>query len=139
MRSQMLVARSGIAVIDDAYNASPPSMAAAIQSLKNLHCTGKRVCALGDMLELGATEAAAHEMVLALCRDASIGLLLLVGERFLAAAGKLRMADRMDVICSPDAESVAREVAELVASGDVVLVKGSRGMEMGKVVSAIMK
>ncbi|KAI0487942.1 hypothetical protein KFK09_027765 [Dendrobium nobile] len=112
MRSQMLLTRSGITVINDAYNASPPSMAAAIESLKNLDCTGKRVCVLGDMLELGATEAAAHEMVLDLCCCDSSGLIMLVGERFLAAAEKLKLLEKIDVVCSSDVESLAAKVRE---------------------------
>ncbi|KAK8955751.1 hypothetical protein KSP40_PGU009660 [Platanthera guangdongensis] len=134
MRSQMLVTRSGITVMNDVYNASPLSMAAAIQSLKSMDCAGKRVCILGDMLELGPTEFTAHEAVLELCRDSSIGLIMLAGKRFLAAAKKLKL---VDAVCALDAEAAASKASEFLALGDVVLVKGSGGMEMGKVVSAI--
>ncbi|KAG0475026.1 hypothetical protein HPP92_014712 [Vanilla planifolia] len=138
MRSQMSVTRSDIEIINDAYNANLQSMIAAINTLKSLDCRGKRVCILGDMLEMGSLEEDAHDQVLKLCCDASsIGLIMLAGKRFLAAANRLRPLKKIDVVCGHDTESLAALVADFLCPGDVVLVKGSRKMEMEKVVHAI--
>ncbi|PKU86794.1 hypothetical protein MA16_Dca026435 [Dendrobium catenatum] len=72
------------------------------------------------MLELGATEAAAHELVLDLCCCDSIGLIMLVGERFLAAAEKLKLLEKIDVVCSSDVESLAAKVREFLGFDDAV-------------------
>jgi len=54
---------SGVRVLDDAYNANPDSVVAALQTLRELPCKGRRVAVLGDMAELGAQTEAAHEEI----------------------------------------------------------------------------
>ena len=137
MRSQMEVSPNGITIINDTYNASFTSMIAAIKSLTSMDCHGRRVAILGDMLELGEAEAWAHQMVLKLCCDACVGIIMLAGERFLSAARSLNLVETPNIICEPDSESLMPKVSEFVAPADVVLVKGSRGMKMEKVVEAI--
>nr|CAD1844338.1 unnamed protein product [Ananas comosus var. bracteatus] len=137
MRSDVQVTDDGITIIDDTYNANPTSMAAAINSLKTMQCMGKRVAILGDMLELGAAEAEAHELVLKLCSDPCIGLVILAGKRFTAAAEKVNFMRNHSVLCATDAELLLARMNELLVAGDVVLVKGSRGMQMEKVVDMI--
>lgn len=137
MRSQMEVSQNGITIINDTYNASLTSMIAAINSLTSIDCSGQRVAILGDMLELGEAEASAHEMVLKLCCDASLDAIMLAGERFLSAAKSLNFSGRTKIICAPDSVSLAAKVSEFVAPADVVLVKGSRGMKMEKIVEVI--
>ncbi|PKA45871.1 hypothetical protein AXF42_Ash016897 [Apostasia shenzhenica] len=139
MRSQLIFTESGITVLNDSHNASLPSMISAIDSLKSMECRGRRACILGDMLELGADEERIHEMVLNLCSDPSIELIMLVGERFLRAAERLKIVDKVDAVLAEDPDSLAPTVNEFLAPGDVVLVKGSRKMEMEKVVSAIVE
>ncbi|XP_039142942.1 UDP-N-acetylmuramoyl-tripeptide--D-alanyl-D-alanine ligase-like [Dioscorea cayenensis subsp. rotundata] len=137
MRSQMEVTTNGIRIINDAYNANLYSMIAAINALKSIDCEGKRVAMLGDMLELGSKEEESHEMVLNFCCDKCLDLLVLVGERFHGAAGKLKLAGKIDFICAVDSESVVSTVSEMLDPGDVVLVKGSRAMLMEKIVDEI--
>ncbi|KAG4142643.1 hypothetical protein ERO13_D06G142033v2 [Gossypium hirsutum] len=56
MRSEFVVAKSGIKIVNDAFNANPISTKASIDTLKNINCDGKRVAILGDMFELGTHE-----------------------------------------------------------------------------------
>ncbi|XP_020256843.1 uncharacterized protein LOC109833538 [Asparagus officinalis] len=138
MRSQMEVSQHGITIINDTYNASLPSMIAAINSLSSIDCCGRKIVILGDMLELGEEEGRTHELVLKLCCDACLSIIILVGDRFLSGATSLNLVGRSNIICVPDSAFLVPKVSEFVAPGDVVLVKGSRGMKMEKVVDAIM-
>lgn len=137
MRSEMEVTKNGIKIINDTYNANLASMMAAIKLLESMDCEGKRVAILGDMLELGAAEAEAHELVLKLCFDACIALVMLTGKRFTVAAEKLNFLENSNILCTPDPASLVPRIAEMLTTGDVVLVKGSRRMQMEKVVDTI--
>lgn len=137
MRSELEVAKTGIKIVNDVYNANPVSMKAAIDLLKNIDCEGKKVAVLGDMLELGQAETVSHEMVLSLCCDSCFDLVAIVGKRFLKAAENLNLVGEPNLIFSPDAESLAYEIVPRLNRKDVVLVKGSRAMQMEKVVGAI--
>lgn len=137
MRSELRVSRNGIKIVNDAYNANPISTKAAVDLLTSIECNGRRVVILGDMLELGRDEIKFHEMILKKCRDASIDLVVLFGNRYFLAAENLNLVNDRKVVVAHDAESVAVEILEQIGCDDVVLVKGSRGMEMEKVVNAL--
>ncbi|KAK9117816.1 hypothetical protein Scep_015909 [Stephania cephalantha] len=137
MRSELETAQNGIRIINDVYNANPTSTTAGISSLKAIDCSGRRVAILGDMLELGPTVIKAHETVLNQCFDARIALIALVGKRFLAAAENVNIAGNANVICSLDVNSLAQQITSILRSTDVVLVKGSRGMQMERIVDGI--
>ncbi|XP_077220115.1 uncharacterized protein LOC143854168 [Tasmannia lanceolata] len=137
MRSELEISENGMKIINDVYNANLTSMRAALNSLKVMDCRGKRVAILGDMLELGVTEADAHKAVLHMCCDARLGLVALVGNRFLSAVEKSKLPEGINIICAQDLESLTPQIAEMLTDNDVVLVKGSRAMQMEKVVDAI--
>ncbi len=124
-------------VIDDTYNANPESMRAALATLA-LAGSGRRLAVLGDMLELGAAGPAAHA---ALGGEAArvAERLYVVGE-FAATVGRAAVAAGMQA----SAVYVARDKAQLTARllgdlehGDVILVKGSRGLGLETVVKAL--
>ncbi|KAK4841556.1 hypothetical protein QYF36_006439 [Acer negundo] len=81
VRSELQVARNGIRIVNDSYNANPISTRAAIDLLKSIACDGIRVAVLGDMLELGSSEIEFHEQILSYCCDCRIGLVGLAGKR----------------------------------------------------------
>ena len=137
MRSELEVAKNGIKIINDVYNANPVSTKAAIELLKNIDCEGKRVVILGDMLELGQAETVFHETMLSLCCASHFDLVALVGKRFLTAAENLNLVGERNILFSPDAESMAFEIVQRLNKNDIILVKGSRAMQMEKVVAAI--
>ncbi|KAL5743607.1 hypothetical protein ACOSQ2_026723 [Xanthoceras sorbifolium] len=137
MRSELQVARNGIKIVNDAYNANPISTRAAIDLLKSIGCDGKRVAILGDMLELGSIEIESHEKILSHCCDCHIDLVGLAGNRFLTAAENMNLIKADNFIHADDAEILARKIVKRLKCNDVVLVKGSRVMQMEKVVNAI--
>ncbi|KAL9166833.1 hypothetical protein ABFS82_05G056700 [Erythranthe guttata] len=136
-RSEFQVTTNGINIINDVYNASPVSTKHALESLSDIHCYGKRVAILGDMLELGPTEIKLHELILQHCLDTRVDLVALVGKRFLAAANNLQVGQEINMLHAYDSESLASDILEYLQCGDVVLVKASRGMKMEKIVHAI--
>nr|POF06427.1 udp-n-acetylmuramoyl-tripeptide--d-alanyl-d-alanine ligase [Quercus suber] len=137
MRLELEVAKNGIKILNDVYNANPVSAKAAIDSLKSIDCCGKRVSILGDMLELGSMEIESHQMILNHCCDSQIDLVGLVGKRFFAAAENLNLFDKIDTVHAYDAANLALEIMKRLDCNDVVLVKGSRAMKMERVADAI--
>ncbi len=127
-------------ILDDSYNASPRSTEAAIRAGVELARArgGRLIAVLADMLELGAAEEALHERLGHDAARLGVGALVLHGERMAAAArGALRAGGGVPVRVLAKIEAVAPAVRELAGPGDVVLVKGSRGMRMERVVVAL--
>jgi UDP-N-acetylmuramoyl-tripeptide--D-alanyl-D-alanine ligase len=129
-------ARSGAIILDDTYNASPESTLAALNLLDDLE--GRKIAVLGDMLELGQYERQGHAMVGARAAEVTSELIT-VGERakwIASSAAKAGLS--MDMIREFDNSQQAIDfLKDRLMSQDVVLVKGSRGMQMEIIVSAL--
>ena len=126
-RGQRTELAEGVLLIDDCYNANPMSMRAALEDLAQTAASAERartVAVLGDMLELGPRAPEFHAELGEEASRAGVDLVVTVGP--LAAA----IAERFDgeIHSVPDAATAAEIVPELLRSGDVVLVKGSRGV-----------
>ncbi|MGI8414233.1 MAG: UDP-N-acetylmuramoyl-tripeptide--D-alanyl-D-alanine ligase [Solirubrobacteraceae bacterium] len=126
-RGQRVALRDGITIIDDCYNANPVSMRAALDDLADTAAREdhtRAVAVLGDMLELGSDARTYHLEIGEHAGTVGVDVLVTVGS--LAAA----MGERFDgeVHAVVDAGEAAAIVAELLAPGDAVLVKGSRGV-----------
>ncbi|MGZ4299520.1 MAG: UDP-N-acetylmuramoyl-tripeptide--D-alanyl-D-alanine ligase [Solirubrobacteraceae bacterium] len=136
-RGQRYITPSRVTVIDDCYNANPMSMRAALEDLKETAVAaddgGRRVAVLGDMLELGSREQEFHAQLGEQASAAGVDVLVTVGP--LAAS----IADRFEgeTHALTDAGEAAVVVPELVAPGDVVLVKASRGVGLELVCRAL--
>lgn len=136
IRLVLLPGLSGSTILDDTYNSSPPSALAALDLLADLD--GRRVAVLGDMLELGPYEREGHLAVG--CRAAQVASeLVVVGDLGpVLAEGALGCGLTPDCIHSaPDSEEAAQLLPSLVQPGDVILVKGSRGVKMEHIVTAL--
>src|SRR6056297_4015293 len=134
-----------IDLIDDAFNANPASMEAALDVLAVSHprddvgrvARGRRIAILGDMLELGETESVLHAALADLSAMQAVHEVHCVGPRMRALWDALpwekrgRRVDR--------AEDLAQEAHRLVDAGDVVLVKGSKGSRVSLVVAALRR
>jgi UDP-N-acetylmuramoyl-tripeptide--D-alanyl-D-alanine ligase len=133
LRGERIDLPSGATVINDCYNASPLSVRAALAELALETPTGRRVAVLGDMLELGASEAELHRAVGAEAQAAGVDVLVTVGPRAVA------MLDTFDgeSYAVADAAEAASLAGELVGPGDVLLVKGSRGVGLEVVAEAL--
>ena len=138
MRSQVVVSH-GVRIINDCYNANPASMKAAVQLLAQSGTGRKTVAVVGDMLELGPGAIRMHEEVGAFIAQQRVSHLIACGElgRSLAEGARRAGMDRTAILELPDAAAAAAAVKAMVSSGDVVLVKASRGMKMEQVVSAL--
>lgn len=130
--------REGSTILDDCYNASPDSVRAALATLAGT--TGRRIAVLGDMLELGAMEAEGHRQV-GRAAAQSCDLLVTVGQRALLIAEAAAEAGLPDAAIEtvPDNARAVAVLDRLVRAGDVVLVKGSRGMAMEEIVSSLLE
>ncbi|HET9851942.1 MAG TPA: UDP-N-acetylmuramoyl-tripeptide--D-alanyl-D-alanine ligase [Candidatus Limnocylindrales bacterium] len=125
-----------VTVIDDAYNASPPSVTAALDLLAGL--PGRRVAVLGEMLELGKGAATGHREV-GTAAAATVDLLVVVGAGAagIAAGAKSAGLDPSRILEARDRESALDLLRARLRDGDVVLVKASRGVELDVLVDAL--
>jgi UDP-N-acetylmuramoyl-tripeptide--D-alanyl-D-alanine ligase len=138
-RLGLLRATSGALVLDDAYNASPASMAAALEALASVRADGRRFAVLGEMRELGAQSDEQHAMVGRLAADARVDLLVVVGTGASPLAAAARARGLVDVIEAADATAALEVVAGRVGAGDAVLVKGSRAVGLDLVVRGLTR
>jgi UDP-N-acetylmuramyl pentapeptide synthase len=127
-----------VTILDDTYNASPVSVRAALDTIA-AHRRGRRVVVvLGDMLELGALTDEAHRevgrQVAALPADELVG----VGRAMQAAVEAAREAGLAEARHLTTFEDTVAHLLKRLAAGDLVLVKGSRGMRMERVVDALV-
>ena len=129
----------GFQLIDDAYNANPASLGAALEMLAALtpEGRGRRVAVLGDMLELGPEEAGLHAGLAAHPAMAAVDVVHCAGPRMAHLWGALEASRRG--VQADDAEALAARAAELVRPGDILLVKGSKGSRVAMVVDALAK
>ena len=140
LRSQLL-RKAGILIINDCYNANPGSVRAALQLLADLKSAGKgrKIAALGDMLELGEESARLHEATGRFAADKSVDILLACGpmsRRTVEAAREAGIADSAARHFS-DADGMVSHLKAILARDDVVLVKGSRGMHLEDIAERI--
>jgi len=139
-RSRVVAGAGGITILDDCYNASPASMEAALATLSSLEKdgSGRAVAVLGDMLELGEAEEVAHRELGRSARETGIAVTAFFGPRSSLTFEEFSSSP------SPFASAHFTEIDPLLAwlrpriqPGDTVLVKGSRGMKLERVVEAL--
>jgi UDP-N-acetylmuramyl pentapeptide synthase len=126
----------GYKVFDDTYNASPASVTSALHTLASM-AGDRKIAVLGDMLELGDHAEAAHHYVGKVAAESCLTLLLTVGELSKSITDGARDAGFCNIHEYSTSEEAADALKSEVKPGDVVLVKGSRGMKMEKVVEAL--
>jgi len=133
LRGERVLLGTGATVINDCYNANPLSMRAALDDLATHETSGRRLAVLGDMLELGPAEDEHHREVGAYAATAGVDVLVTVGPR------AARMLDAFDGegYAVGDAREAATLAEELLAAGDVMLVKGSRGVGLEVVAESL--
>jgi len=139
-RMAILTAASGVTLVDDTYNASPVSVAAALDFLAEtpVGAGRRRYAVLGDMLELGPDEERLHREIGAKAAGIVDGLLT-VGERgrWMAEAARQSGLSRVESAADVEDAIVAFDRAVPAGAGDLVLVKGSRGVELDRLVEAL--
>ena len=126
----------GYHVINDAYNASPMSMKAAIETLSEL-TKGRKVAVLGDMLELGAISVDAHRAVGREVAEHGFAALVTRGEMGEEIAAGAEAAGMKDVYRASSHEEAADILHRILQPRDAVLFKGSRGMKMEEIIKLL--
>jgi len=138
-RGEVVKFREGFAVIDDSYNSNPKALTEMIRFLGRLKDYGRKIVVAGEMLELGPSSAELHQACGKEAAKAGAALILAVqGEArsILDGARKAGVKDGQ-LRFAADAAEAGEILAHEVRSGDVVLVKGSRGVKLEQVLSAL--
>jgi UDP-N-acetylmuramoyl-tripeptide--D-alanyl-D-alanine ligase len=140
-RGQVVRLSNGVTVIDDSYNANPTAVRQALDVLAGERTAVRRVAVLGEMLELGGHAGALHEDVGRHAALARVDVLMAVGGEAARALARAAVAAGMAperVRHCATSDEAADAIATLVRPGDVVLVKGSRGVRTDRVVDRLM-
>lgn len=139
-RMAVIRVTAGFYVVDDAYNANPGSMRAAIAAVKELRGQGRGFLVLGDMYELGDQAASLHQALGRRAAESGAAMLFAVGDfAKTVAAGAVEAGMAKEKIVTGTKEQVITALSAAVRSGDWILIKGSRAMAMETVVAAIVE
>jgi UDP-N-acetylmuramoyl-tripeptide--D-alanyl-D-alanine ligase len=126
----------GVVIFNDTYNANPDSMLASLRTLAATRVRGKKIAVLADMRELGEAGPEEHDRVGKTVRDLGIDYLLTFGALALRIHKSAGLAQAVHY---EQKNMLAEYLAELIAPGDAILVKGSRGMKMEDVVAFLQE
>ncbi|HMD14655.1 MAG TPA: Mur ligase family protein, partial [Bacteroidota bacterium] len=122
----------GVTILNDTYNANPDSVLSALETLSAMKCRGKKIVVLADMLELGSAAQEEHARIGDIISTKKFDYLFTFGE----FSRSIHDCARVNMKIHYDQKNILSEfVFELLAPGDAVLVKGSRGMKMEDVVT----
>jgi len=130
----------GLTFINDAYNANPVSMTAAIRTFREMEAAGRKWLVLGDMLELGAGGVDAHLAIGRMVAGGTWAGLVTVGTlgaRIAEGAMSAGMSAQSVNVCE-SVEQAVTVLKEMVVKGDALLIKASRGIRLEKVISAMI-
>lgn len=144
-RMRVLEGKEGSLLIDDTYNSSPQACKSALETLKEINKSGRKIAILGDMLELGKYTDEAHRQIGALARETA-DVLFAVGPRakfFREGALEAGLSAQAGMVPENIFEfSSAKEAAEFartfIKENDIILIKGSQGMRLERVVEALL-
>ncbi len=133
--------KQGVTIVDDTYNANPSSMRTAIETLR-VSATGRRVFVMGDMLELGEASEDLHRQIVREVVKAEIELLVVIGKASASAvelewAAQHNQPQKPKLVVCADAEDGSRVIPSMLMPGDSVWLKGSRAMNLDRVVKAL--
>jgi UDP-N-acetylmuramoyl-tripeptide--D-alanyl-D-alanine ligase len=126
-------------LIDDSYNASPVSTAAALSVFKNI-IAARKIAVLGDMLELGTNTEPGHREVARVFLASGGNIFIAVGRRMEAAIDELKKhnIDESRIFHFASPMDAGLKLQEIMREGDLILIKGSQGMRMEKIVEEVM-
>ena len=136
MRFEQVQLANGVRVVNDSYNANPESMRAAFRTAGAAKRSGRFIAALGDMLELGERSKEMHRGIGEDAVSMGIGGLYVMGDfaQDMASGAEAAGLPESEIHICEDSDQLCRLVEEEIRAGDVLLVKGSRGMKMERLV-----
>ena len=136
LRLVVVRSKTGALILDDTYNASPESMLAALNLLDELG--GRKIAVLGDMLELGQYERQGHEMVGLRAAQVADSLLTLGGRAHMIAEAARRSGMRKSFVLEfEELDQIVDWLNHNLTKNDSVLIKGSHGLHMDRIVNAL--
>ncbi len=135
-KRMQIVKKAGVTILNDTYNSNPESAIAALRWMSMVRSTGKRIAVLADMLELGGASMREHRRVGREVANEMVDYLFTFGKR----AKEIAVAadSKAETESFVDKQKLSKKLLCTVAPGDLVLVKGSRGMKMEEVVEALV-
>jgi len=138
-RMDVTLRADGVRVINDAYNANPDSMRAALTALASMAAGGRAFAVLGHMAELGGNSPAWHEEVGAFAARAGVTALVVVGDEAtpMLAGAKSEPGWTGELVAVPDGAAAVAALADRIRPGDTVLVKASRAAALWDVAAAL--
>ncbi len=139
-RMRLIAGNKDTLIIDDSYNSSPVAAHAALSTLRNLECAGRKIAVLGDMMELGQYSIDEHKKVGELAsQDADILVTVGIRSRGTAEAALDAGMDENNVLQFESSEEAGKYLDTIIKEGDIILAKGSQSIRMEKVVEEIMR
>ena len=126
---------SKVTIVDDSYNASYESTSSALISLRNLSLS-KPLLILGDMLELGKFSAQEHKKLIPIIKNTKPRLIIFIGDAMSKISKEIN--SHFDCICFESSQKAEKEIPNLIKNNDLVLIKGSNGMNLNLITSAII-
>jgi UDP-N-acetylmuramoyl-tripeptide--D-alanyl-D-alanine ligase len=140
-RMEKILLDNNICLIHDAYNANPQSLRNALTSLTRLKTSNRGIAVLGDMGELGSASPEAHRKSGELAAELGVSLLFLIGdwaEKVRAGALANGMSNQQ-IMISKDLKKLGESIREALRENDWVLIKGSRSMQMERLVEYLVR
>lgn len=141
-RMRLLSGMKRTLIIDDSYNSSPVAAREALTAMNSFRIdeSARRIAVLGDMLELGRYTENEHRKIGAYCANCRIDTLITVGPaaKFIAKGAVDAGIDKTRIVLFDTAEEVGDMLRNMMCQGDIILVKGSQGIRMEKIVKEIM-
>ena len=139
MRMQIVDLPGGVRLINDAYNANPASLRAALATLRDLDHAGRKVAVIGTMLELGEQSDRYHREAGGLAAAAGFDLLIGVGDGgvIVVEAAQAAGLSAQSAHTFATSEEAAEAMPSLVRGGDLLLLKGSRGVGLERIATAL--
>ena len=131
-----VIRRDGVTIVNDAYNASPASMRAAIQTVAEIY-ENRKIAVLGDMLELGEISEKVHREVGAELAKNNFEILVTYGELGKFIADGAKNSGLKNIFVTTTHEEVAKKILEIMQKDDVILFKASHGMHFEKIIELI--
>ena len=135
---RMQVVQSGkVTILNDSYNANPDSYHAALQTLEHIATQNKsrKIVVFGDMLELGLKSESYHQELFFNLLDYNIDAIFTLGEESKVAGDLLRDRGYENIFSFNTHEELGKKLNSFIDAGDIILIKGSRGMLMEKVLA----
>ena len=133
------IVKKDFTFILDCYNANPDSMKASVEFCSEVECTGKKVFVLADMLELGDESEKSHKEIAELVEKSNVDYVIFFGEE-MSKVKSFVTSKKIDAISTSDdsaVDFVANKLKEFCGKDDVVLLKGSRGMKLERIMDAV--